>query len=49
MIKSCDDMIVLQDNYDEFCMKKRNKYMVDNVESKNRKTGLKEKLINKLK
>ena len=30
MIKSCDDMIVLQDNYDEFCMKKRNDYMVKN-------------------
>lgn len=30
MIKSADHVIVLQEEYDEFCMKKRNCFMVDN-------------------
>lgn len=30
MIKSCDDMVVIQKDYDDFCMKKRNAFMVEN-------------------
>lgn len=30
MINNSDEIVIVQENYDEFCMKKRNKYMVDN-------------------
>ena len=31
LIKSADEVIVLQDKYDVYCMKKRNCFMVDNA------------------
>ncbi|MGN1223213.1 MAG: SLOG family protein [Christensenellales bacterium] len=30
LLKKCDDVIILQENYTADCMNKRNKYMVDN-------------------
>jgi len=29
LLKKCDDIIILQENYTPDCMNKRNKYMVD--------------------